>query len=262
MSAATLAPERAAGLPRGAECRVYERFTCGLTTTCQPVAARSDHDITWPATIRDVSEGGLGIVLARRFERGAGLAVEVPGNADRSPETLLAKVVHTTRLPDNRWLLGCAFISRLSEDEVRLVVELAESLRAAAARAKEAPEVPAAQASQPRPAAPTAKPSQPEPNLPIEQSGATPVMTDLWFEGLAHDGQTVRVPVRRLFLTGAWPLPVGTTLRLWAGDRQTNPAGILVKVIECREDGDGWTVKYRPVQPVSADVLRKLGFSG
>src|SRR6516225_2385721 len=81
--------------PRGSECRVYERFPVDLQASCQPIAARSDRDIVWPATVRDVSEGGVGLVLKRRFERGAGLAIELPGSDDRPAETLLAKVVHT-----------------------------------------------------------------------------------------------------------------------------------------------------------------------
>jgi PilZ domain len=262
MPATTLAPQRAVELPRGMECRVYERFSCDIPTTCQPIAARSDKDITWPASIRDVSEGGVGLILARRFERGAGLAIELPGSGDRPAETLLAKVVHTTRLPDNRWLLGCSFISKLSEDEVRFVVELAEALRGGAAGVKESSGVPVEQASQSPATAPPAPASDSKPTSPAAASGPSPLMSDMWFEGITHDGQTVRVPVRHLLLKGNWPLPVGTTLRLWAGDRSTNPAGILVKVMECREQSDGWTLKYRPIQPVSADVLRKLGFSG
>lgn len=262
MSVATLAPDSSIDLPWVADCRVYERFSCDLAASCQPIAARSDNDIVWPGMIRDISEGGVGLVLARRYERGAALAIELPGRDGRPRETLFAKVVHTTPWPGNRWLLGCSFISRLSEEEVRFVIELAASLRAAAQCGKEWAVAPASSSTPPRPAASPAPSSQPERAVPTAESGASLVMTNLWFEGLAHDGQTVRVPVRRLFLTGVWPLPAGTTLRLWAGDRKANPAGIQVEIVDCREQSDGWTVKYQPVQPVSADDLRQLGFSG
>jgi hypothetical protein len=234
-------------MPREAECRVYERKACGLATTLQPVAARSEQDIVWPATIRGVSEGGLGIVMGRRFERGAGLAIELPGNGHRPPQTLLAKVAHTTSLPGNRWLLGCSFVSPLGEDEVRSMVALAEALNA------DAPKT-----STPLP---NILSGPPAPAEPLDTAGRIPVMTDLWFEGEAQDGQIVRVRVRNLYLTGTWPSPPGTTLRIWARDRSTNPAGMLIEVIDCRKQDDVWTLKYRPVRPVSADVLRKIGLS-
>jgi hypothetical protein len=243
MSVASIAAERPPGIPRGVECRVYERHACGLETTLQPIAARSDKDIVWPATIRDISEGGLGIVMGRRFERGAGLAIELPGKDGRTAETLLAKVVHTTELPGKRWLLGCSFISRLSEEEVRAVVTLAEALRTAAG-----------------PGA-TPLPGPLAPAEPVSPAGPTPAMSNLWFEGEAQDGQIVRIPVRNLYLKGMWPLPPGTTLRVWSGDKSTNPAGILIKVLDCRKQSDGWIVKYRPVQPLSAEVLRRIGFA-
>src|SRR5271166_2079984 len=64
--------------PRGVELRVWERFSCGLETSCQPLAARGDNDVCWSVRIKDVSAGGMGLVLTRRFERGTSLAIEIP----------------------------------------------------------------------------------------------------------------------------------------------------------------------------------------
>jgi hypothetical protein len=235
MSAPTIAWDtRANKQPQGRECRVYERHGCELPTTCQPIAARSDQDIQWQATIRNVSEGGLAVVLGRRFERGAGLAIELPGTGSRPSETLLTKVMNISPLPDGKWLLGCAFVSRLSEDEVQCVVALARSLQAE------------------KPLAPSSGKSQ-APGL---------VLCDLWFEGTTHDGEQLKLPVRRLFLTGTWPLAAGTKLRLWVGDKSRFPKGICVKVVACRQQAEGWTVSYRPVEPISGRTLRALGFAG
>jgi len=247
MSAPTTVPWKTAPAPapRGAECRVYERLVCELQTTIQPIAARSDRDIVWPGMIRDVSEGGVGLVLGRRFERGAGLAIELPATEERPAETLLAKVMHTTALPGNKWLLGCAFVSRLSEEEVRLVVALAESLRASA---------PAPQSA--------LAPGEPQVQSPSQPAGAPHVISDLKFEGTTHDGQIVRVPVRRLFLTGAWPLARGTILRLWVTDKSSHPAGTRVQVLACQHQDDGWTVSYRPMEAMGVETLRSRGLGG
>src|SRR5579884_4118543 len=88
-------PQRAA--PNG-ECRVWQRHDCDLSAACQPVAARNDKDVRWPGQIRDLSATGMGLVLGRRFERGAVLVTELPGPGSNGPATLLARVVHVTAL--------------------------------------------------------------------------------------------------------------------------------------------------------------------
>src|SRR5262249_35993927 len=118
--------EPATARPRmHAECRVWERHPCDLEASCQPIAARGDRDRAWPGVIRDGSGGGGGLGLGRRFERGAGLAVEIPATASTPSEVLLARVVHATALPGGRWLLGCGFVSQLSDDELRRLLQLA-----------------------------------------------------------------------------------------------------------------------------------------
>jgi hypothetical protein len=253
MSAATVPRALpAAQPPRGVECRVYERHTCGVETACQPIAARSSLDIQWPAAIRDISETGVGVVLGRRFERGTGLAIEVPGTGTRPPDTLLAKVVHVTALPGGQWRLGCTFVSRLSVDEVRAVAALGLALK---------PPPPAVSSLPPSSRAPASNGSAPAspPDKPLAQPLVIP---DLWFEGTTDDGKVVRVPVRRLFLTGSWPLAAGTTLRVWVGDKHRAPTGLMVQVVSCRKQARGWKVSYRLMEPMSAQTLRALGFAG
>ena len=52
--------------PRGADCRVYERYPCDLETACQPPAARADRSLRWSARIRDISLGGIGLIYLAR----------------------------------------------------------------------------------------------------------------------------------------------------------------------------------------------------
>ena len=73
----------------------------------------------WEASVRNVSSGGLRLVLARRFEPGAALAVELPGaDDDDSSSTLLARVVHVRPHHGGSWALGCSFVSPLSDEEI------------------------------------------------------------------------------------------------------------------------------------------------
>ncbi|MCI0461078.1 MAG: PilZ domain-containing protein [Gemmataceae bacterium] len=116
-----------ASRPRpGVECRVRERHPTELPASCQPVAGRQHNDPTWPGVIRDISGGGLGLVLQRRYERGTSLAVELPATPDRPGDTFFVRVAHVTRQPDGRWLLGCSFVGDLGEDEIQRLLRLAE----------------------------------------------------------------------------------------------------------------------------------------
>jgi hypothetical protein len=85
----------------------------------------------WSATICDLSQGGLALHLQRRYEKGAALAVELPGDGAREPSMVFVKVVHVKRLADGGWKLGCRFISELSDDDVhRLVAPAPEPIPA------------------------------------------------------------------------------------------------------------------------------------
>ncbi len=107
---------------RFAEAPAATRYRCDLAACCRPVAAWLARDRNCPATINDLSTGGLGLVLGRRFEAGAGLAVELPDASTQVNETLLVKVVQVEAQPGGRWLLRCAFITELSEDRILALV--------------------------------------------------------------------------------------------------------------------------------------------
>ena len=78
-------------------------------------------------------------------------------------------------------LLGCAFVSELSDDEVLTLLRLA---------------------TEPQPTAQKTGDSKP----------AVPAVTDVTFRGLAEDGRPVAILVKRLQPNPSWPLAAGTTL--------------------------------------------------
>jgi hypothetical protein len=97
---------------------VFERKPCALPATCQPASVSEMKETRWPASISDISVGGVLIVLPRRFEKGTGLALELPGDAERESAIVFVKVVHLKR-QDAAWALGCKFVSPLSDDELQ-----------------------------------------------------------------------------------------------------------------------------------------------
>ena len=100
------------------DCRVYERHSCQVQTSCQPAAS---NEMRWDATIEDVSRSGLRLRLSRRFEPRAGLAIELPGKNGQEPYTVYVKVMHVLREGD-AWSLGCKLMSELSDEELQSLV--------------------------------------------------------------------------------------------------------------------------------------------
>jgi hypothetical protein len=122
--AAPLLFEKASPDHSTVECRVYQRHACELPTSCQPASVQEMRETRWSATICDISQGGLGLHLERRYEKGAALAVELPGDADHPPSVVFVRVVHVKRDDDGMWRLGCKFISELSDDDVHRLLNV------------------------------------------------------------------------------------------------------------------------------------------
>jgi PilZ domain len=100
--------------------RAWVRYPCELESACQPLAGA--RGLQWPGQIRNLSAGGIAVRLARRFEAGTVLAVDVQGRGDAILQTLLARVVHVTLQEDGSWLLGCAFKNPLSEEDLKALL--------------------------------------------------------------------------------------------------------------------------------------------
>ena len=105
--------------PGQVERRAWVRYPCDLESSCQPMAGV--RGLQWPGKIRDLSRGGVAIILTRRFEVGTLLAVEVQGQAE-AVGTLLARVARVTLQKDGSWLMGCSFTKLLSEEDLKALL--------------------------------------------------------------------------------------------------------------------------------------------
>jgi hypothetical protein len=77
------------------------------------------HGLQWPGKICNLSRGGVALALARRFEAGTVLAIDVQGKTGEGLASILARVVHVCVQSDGSWLLGCAFTKPLSEEDLQ-----------------------------------------------------------------------------------------------------------------------------------------------
>jgi hypothetical protein len=98
------------------ERRIWVRFPSQVETTLQP--AQDGRSERLPATIRDISRGGIRLVVETEFEPGALVSVELPGPGGDASYAVLAYVVHASQTDDGAWTLGCTFARELSDEDL------------------------------------------------------------------------------------------------------------------------------------------------
>jgi hypothetical protein len=100
------------------ERRAFVRLASDLVGTCRP--SGNSRDVSWPGKLRDISQGGLGLILQHRFRPGTNLDVDLRDPSGHALRTVHVRVVHATPvLEEDRpcWLLGCSFDEPLSDEE-------------------------------------------------------------------------------------------------------------------------------------------------
>ena len=107
--------------PEGIERRASVRYPCsedgfGIDNSCRPVGTKKSE--SWSASVRDLSTGGIGLVVNRRFEPATLLTVELHDSEEAVSRMLLVRVVRVTQLDRTAWLLGCEFTSKMTETDL------------------------------------------------------------------------------------------------------------------------------------------------
>jgi serine/threonine protein kinase len=110
--------------PRGAERRAFVRFPCTIGTFCSTtsVLEEAEAEDSWPATVQDLSTGGIGLVVSRRFEPGTVLAVNLEGSDQKVSRTETVAVVRVIPQAFGHWLVGCIFQQPLSPEELQTLL--------------------------------------------------------------------------------------------------------------------------------------------
>jgi hypothetical protein len=103
-------------IPRS-ERRTLVRHTTRLKAPCPVIRAAEIGP--WPATIRNVSDGGVGLIASRPFRPGTLLTVELPTRSGRVAKARLLRVRHARPQGSSPWwLLGGAFMRKLTVEEM------------------------------------------------------------------------------------------------------------------------------------------------
>lgn len=102
------------------ERRAATRFASIRTASCSPLAERQT---VLSVLVRDVSANGIGLLSARRFERGTILLLQVQDDGEALPPLLVGKVVYETPQADGNWHIGCALTRAVAQADMRALTE-------------------------------------------------------------------------------------------------------------------------------------------
>ena len=116
-----LDPSAAPDAPGAAalERRAYVRMASDRTVRC--TTADRSREPGWAGRLRDISQGGCGLLLQHRFRPGTVLVIDLREGEGQTQRSVRAQVVHATAsLADGTpcWLLGCRFDEPLTEAEL------------------------------------------------------------------------------------------------------------------------------------------------
>jgi hypothetical protein len=93
----------------------------GVEAFCRSVASVKDDP--WPARVRDLSTGRIGLHLTRRFEPGTLLVIELEKKELSLSHTLVARVVDA--IPSQTgtgWMVGCTLANKIAEDDLQALM--------------------------------------------------------------------------------------------------------------------------------------------
>jgi hypothetical protein len=73
---------------------------------------------TQPVQILSISPAGIALLSTRPMEAGVSLQLELQSGPDAPPLLKQVYVIHVTARPEGDWLVGCAFLGELGEEEM------------------------------------------------------------------------------------------------------------------------------------------------
>jgi hypothetical protein len=104
---------------RNAEKRLATRYPCDRDVRC---AVNAGHGERLFGRCRNLSRGGMGIVVRDRISAGTVLVVELLGRAGATTHSVQVCVVHVRPMPFRGWFLGCAFPEELPDTELKTLI--------------------------------------------------------------------------------------------------------------------------------------------
>ena len=103
-----------------AERRSAQRFPCNLVTTGHVLGPRGN--ISWVATVANISTHGVALLYRSRVKPGTVLVITLQGANHKLSRPLPVRVMHVRQEGPDAWLLGCAFVRRVNEEDLHALL--------------------------------------------------------------------------------------------------------------------------------------------
>jgi serine/threonine protein kinase len=110
------------GRERRTALRIEHSLRTICTINCSVHADVPDCLSKWYATVQNVSLGGVGLLLSRRFEPGSTLTVEIANKSGEMKSNRPMRVAWVAPAQEEGWLVGGSLIEAFSEEELRLLL--------------------------------------------------------------------------------------------------------------------------------------------
>jgi c-di-GMP-binding flagellar brake protein YcgR len=95
------------------------RYNSDLMVSYCAFAEGATDNVAGQARLRDVSGGGINLVVDREFKPGELLSIQLPDNGKESATSVLACVVHVNAQGKQEWSVGCTFSGELSREDLQ-----------------------------------------------------------------------------------------------------------------------------------------------
>ncbi len=115
-----LSSEPSRGQVSPADRRGAERYPCDLQPFWRIVGGEQVDSP--PARVRDVSLTGIGLLVQQPIKPGTVLVIKLQTRDQRLSRPLPARVMHATPQAAGDWLVGCQFIRKLNDQDMRALL--------------------------------------------------------------------------------------------------------------------------------------------
>jgi hypothetical protein len=103
--------------PEWIERRASTRYPCNLATSCRLIATLPGEPM--PARIRNISVGGISLVLSQPFDSGSMLGLELRSMTRNIARMFQVTILYTIEHPSGDWISGARFVQPLSDEELK-----------------------------------------------------------------------------------------------------------------------------------------------
>jgi hypothetical protein len=107
--------------PSEDERRAWLRFACDPDRPPRASVLINPGDKV-TAKVLNIAAGGIGLVVPRHCEPGTSLRLELIDPSGRTSRPIQARVIHSSQKGPEEWIVGCAFVAPLSEEDVAALV--------------------------------------------------------------------------------------------------------------------------------------------